>query len=69
MLQVRAKVRRWKDRIKGKEFFKFSNNEIKKVKKLYKLGKSFAKEYSGKCNSIEMISDRPLLVPANDEKE
>ena len=68
--ELRAKVRRWReDKSKGKDFFKFSKDEISKVKLLYKIGKgTFANEYSGKCNSIEMVSDRPLLGPSNDDK-
>ena len=31
--------------------------------------KSFAKEHSGKCNSIEMMSDRPLLGQQMMKKE
>ena len=71
MLQeLRAKVRRWKeDRSKGKDFFRFSKSEVEKIKLLYKIGKNtFANEYTGKCSSIEMVSDRPLLGPSNDDK-
>lgn len=67
--QVRADRRTWKERkSKGRAFLKFSLREKKEINKLMEIGKkSFEKEFSGTCENLQFVSDKPLIGPSNDK--